>query len=145
MLQQLQLHRQILFNLTTHFLEPLEGIFERLSFLARLRDPATGLYRHEGLSSVYGEQPVNEALSKSHEELFERLLELPLAQQEQELLICLNSWPGGKAEAYKDFKDTVQAWIPPDAPPYLKDLFCSNLHVLHELQSAQKSKARSDT
>lgn len=144
MLHQLQLHRQILFNLTTHYLEPLNGIFERLTYLAGLRDAATGIYRHDRLGVVYGEQAVNEALTKSHEELFERLLELPLVQQEQELLTCLKSWPGGKEEALRYFEDTIQEWIPAEAPSYLKELFCSNLRALHELQSQPNSKAHSD-
>jgi hypothetical protein len=144
MLHQLQLHRQILFNLTTHYLEPLQGIFERLNYLAGLRDPSTGVYRHERLGVVYGEQPVNEALSKSHEELFERLLEMPLAKQEQELLTCLEAWPGGKEEALRYFEDTIQTWIPPEAPSYLKELFRSNLRALHELQTLRSAKARSD-
>ena len=145
MLQQLQIHRQILFNLTTHYLEPLDGIFDRLNYLAGLRDPSTGIYRHDRLGVVYGEQAVNESLAKSHEEIFERLLEIPLAQQEKELLVCLQSWPGGKEEAFRHFDDTIQSWIPPEAPVYLKDLFCSNLHALQELQSRDNPKVRSDT
>jgi hypothetical protein len=144
MLHQLQLHRQILFNLTTHYLEPLEGHFERLNYLAGLRDPSTGVYRHDRLSVVYGEEPVNEALAKCHEELFERLLELPLVRQEQELLTCMQARSEGKEAALRYFEDTIQSWIPPDAPSYLKELFCSNLHALHELVAQRSSKARLD-
>lgn len=144
MLQQLQLHRQILFNLATHYFDPLDGNFQRLNYVAGLRDPSTGIYRHDRLGVVYGEQSVNEALAKSHEELFEHLLELPLAQQERELATCLNAWPGGKEQALEYFEDTLQLWIPDGAPTYLKELFRSNLRALQELQREQNSRARSD-
>ena len=145
MLHQLHLHRQILFNLTTHYLEPLDGIFERINYLAGLRDPATGVYRHDRLGVVYGEEPVNEALTKSHEELFERLLEMPLARQEQEFVTYLQARSGKNEEALRYFEDTIQSWIPGDAPIYLKDLFCSNLRALCELHSPRNSTARLDT
>ncbi len=145
MLHQLQVHRQILFNLATHYLEPLNGIFERLSFLAALRDPSTEIYSHPRLGPVYGETAVHEALAKSHEEIFERLLELPLAQQEQELRTCLDAWPGGREESLKYFEDTIQGWIPSEAPSYLKDLFCSNLNALRELLIDRQDRARSST
>ena len=143
MLRQLQLHRQIVLNLTTHYLEPLEGTFERLNFIAALRDSSTQLYRHDRLEAAYGAVAVNEALAKSHEELFNRLLELPLAQQEQEFQSCLNSWPGGPQQALSQFDQLIQSWIPPDVPLYLKDLFCSNLRALRELQDARSSRSRS--
>ncbi len=144
MLQELQLYRQILFNLTTHYLEPLNGVFERLSYVASLRDPSTGIYRHERLGVIYGDRPVNEAIAKSHEEIFERLLELPLAQQESEFLIYLTSWPGGKEQGLQRVEDSRKSWIPPGAPSYLKELFGSNLRALCELQIERKSKASSD-
>ena len=144
MLHQLQIHRQILFNLTTHYLEPLDGIFERINYLAGLRDPATGVYRHDRLGVVYEEEPVNEALAKSHEELFERLLEIPLARQEQEFLAYLKGRLGENEEALRYFEDTIQSWIPAEAPSYLKELFGSNLRVLCELHSQQNSTAHLD-
>ena len=144
MLHQLQLHRQILFNLTTHYLEPLDGIFERINYLAGLRDPATGVYRHDRLGVVYGEEPVNEALAKSHEELFERLLETPLARQEQEFLAYLKERLGENEDALRYFEDTMQSWIPAEAASYLKELFCSNLLVLCELHSQRNSTAHLD-
>ena len=145
MLHQLQIHRQIYSNLTVYYLEPLGGIFERLAYLAGLRDPSTGAYHHERLSPVYGEQPVHEALEKSHEELFERLLETPLAQQENDLRAFLQSRPSGSEVQLKFFEDTIQSWIPAEAPTYLKDLFCSNLQALRELLQDDKPTARSST
>lgn len=141
MLQQMQLHRQILFDLATHYLDPLNGDFERLSYLAGLRDPLSGAYLHDRLGVVYGEQAVSEALAKCHAELFERVLETPLARQEQDLLICLRSLRGGFELALRSFDDLIHSWIPQDAPEYLKELFCSNLSVLRELMTQRLAKA----
>ena len=145
MLHQLQIHHQVYSNLTTHYLEPLDGVFERLAYLASLRDPSTGTYRHERLSPVYGEQPVNEALENCHEEFFERLLETPLAQQESDLRIFWQSRRSGIENPSKFFEDTIQSWIPAQAPGYLKDLFCSNLQVLRELLKGDTPTAHSGT
>jgi hypothetical protein len=90
----------------------------------------------------YGEQPVYEALEKSHEELFERLLETPLAQQENDLRAFWHSRSSGNDFQLKFFEDTILSWIPAQAPTYLKDLFCSNLRALRELLQDDKPTAR---
>ena len=143
MLDQLQLHRQILYDLSVHSLEPMGGSYERLAYVANLRDPATGVYFHERLCAVFGEAGVAQALADCHEELFERLLELPLALQEQDLLSYLDTLPGGREAHLQECSEKSQAWIPPQAPDYLKKLFCSNLNALCELLQEKKPTVRS--
>jgi hypothetical protein len=133
MLHQLQLRRQILIDLATQYLEPMSGVFERLSYLAGLRDCSSGIYTHDQLSSVYGEQPVNEALAKAHEEVFEGLLETSLALQEKDLRSFWNSERGAAQKNRNDIDDAVQNLMPADAPLYLKNLFRSNMSALREL------------
>ena len=145
MLDRIQIHRQILYDLTVHYLEPMSGTCERLAYLASLRDPATGLYSHPRLGPVFGEENVNRAIVSCHEELFERLLESPLSAQEEDLLNYLDTLPGGREAHAGDCYAKAQAWIPPQAPEYLKKLYCSNLHALCELLREHKPKARSDT
>jgi hypothetical protein len=145
MLDQLQIYRQILYDLTVHYLEPMAGMYERLAYIASLRDPSTGLYSHPRLSAVFGEESVNRALSGCHEELFERLLESPLSHQEEDLRGYLDTLPGGRQAHARECSAKAQAWIPPQAPDYLKRLFCSNLNALCELLQEKKPKARSDT
>jgi hypothetical protein len=132
MLKELQIHRQILYDLVVHYLEPLSA-YGRLAYLASLRDPATGNYTHERLAAVYGEQPVAEVLSNCHEEVFERLLEMPLAQQEEDLQNYVNSLPSGKEWDHTRCEETARGWIPSQAPDYLRELFCSNTSALCEL------------
>lgn len=144
MLHQLHINRQVTFHLANDYLEPLGGNFERLAYLAGLQDRSTGLYRQDRLEAVYGAQPVNEVAQKSHEELFERILETPLIQQEDDLRTFLQAQPGGIEEAVRHFADRIETWIPGRSPDYLKDLFRSNLEALRELIQEQSPKARSD-
>jgi len=143
MLDRLQIHRQILYDLSVHSLESMGGTYERLAYVANLRDPSTGIYSHERLSAVYGEENVSQALADCHEELFERLLESPLALQEEDLLSYLEVLPGGREEHLRECSGKAKAWIPPQAPDYLKKLFCSNLNALCELLQEQKPRVRS--
>lgn len=143
MLDQLQLHRQILYDLSVHSLEPMGGMYERLAYVANLRDPSTGIYSHERLCAVFGEAGVGQALADCHEELFERLLESPLAMQEEDLLNYLDVLPGGREEHLRECSEKAKSWIPPQAPDYLKKLFCSNLSALCELLQEKKPRVRS--
>jgi hypothetical protein len=145
MLDQLQIHRQILYDLAVHYLEPMEGMYERLAYVATLRDPVTGFYSHPRLGAVFGEESVNRAITSCHEEIFERLLESPLSLQEEELRGYLDTLPGGMEAHVQECNAKAPAWIPPQAPDYLKKLFCSNLHALCELLQEKKPKAHSDT
>lgn len=143
MQEQLRIHRQILYDLALHYLEPLKGNFSRLAYLASLKGASTNLYGHERLAAVYGAEPVGEALAKCHEELFERLLEMPLAQQEVELRLFLGTLPEGAKDGIRLCQDRTEEWIPPAAPEYLKELFRSNLAALVGLFRERQHKARS--
>lgn len=143
MLEQLQIHRQLLYDLTVQYLEPLSGDCARLVYLASLRDPASGRYTHERLSAVYGENPVAEVLAYCHEEIFERSLESPLSSQETDLLNYLKSLPGNRQQNVLHCRENASARIPPQAPDYLKELFCSNQTALCELLLEGTTKVRS--
>jgi hypothetical protein len=133
MLKQLQIHRKILYDLVVHYLGPLSSGYGRLAYLAALRDPITGKYAHEKLAAVYGEERVSEALAKCHEEMFERLLVLPLAQQEEDLRNYVSSLPAGQEWNDAQCIDTTRTWVPPESPDYLTELFCSNTAALCDL------------
>ncbi len=137
MLHQLRVNRQILDDLTALHLAPMTGMFERLSYLAGLREPASGMYKHERLGVLYGDTPVNEAIGKAHEEVFERILETPLEQQEQDLRAFLRmraiQAPNSGPNDFNYFAAGLQNCIPREAPSYLRDLFLSNVSALREL------------
>lgn len=138
--EQLRIHRQILYDLALHYLEPLNGSFARLAYLASLRNPSDSFYVHERLAALYGAVPVGESLAKCHEELFERLLEQPLAQQEKDLRSFVGTLPEGAQEGLKRCKGRMEDWIPLAAPDYLKELFRSNLTALLELLREENPK-----
>jgi hypothetical protein len=140
--EQLRIHRQILYDLALHHLEPLNGSFARLAYLASLRNPSDNSYVHERLAALYGAAPVGETLAKCHEELFERLLEQPLAQQEEDLRSFVRTLPEGVQEEVKLCKGRMEDWIPLAAPDYLKELFRSNLTALLELLRGENPKGR---
>jgi hypothetical protein len=143
MQEQLRIHRQILYDLALHYLEPLTGSFARLAYLASLKDPSTDIYAHDRLSAVYGQEPVQVALAKCHEELFERLLEMPLAQQEEDLRQFLGTFPEGVPAGVRICQAKAESWTPKEAPDYLKELFRSNLTALFGLLRERNPKARS--
>jgi hypothetical protein len=143
MQEQLRIHRQILYDLALHYLEPLNGSFARLAYLASLKNPSTKIYAHDRLSAVYGPKPVGESLAECHEELFERLLEMPLAQQEEELHQFLGTLPEGVQEGIRHCLGRIEDWIPSEAPGYLKELFRSNLNALLELLRERNPRAHS--
>lgn len=143
MQDQLRIHRQILYDLALHHLEPLPGSFARLAYLAGLRNMSSGNYEEKGLCTTYGEIPVHQTLSKCHEELFERVLELSLTEQQKELSRYFETQHGGFPAAIQRCKAQLESWMPQQAPGYLKELFRSNLNVLCEFLHEQKSKARS--
>ena len=143
MQEQLRIYRQILYDLAVRYLEPLPGNFARLVYLAGLRDPETGVYLHPDLDLVYSKESVHQALAECHGELFERSLELPLLKQQQELIDCLEAAGLVIPEELGKRRALFEAWIPPSAPDYLKELFQANLQALGELLHERSSRARS--
>jgi hypothetical protein len=143
MQDQLRVHRQILYDLALHYLEPLTGNFARLAYLASLKNPSTNIYAHDRLSVIYGQEPVGQALANCHEELFERLLETPLAQQEEDLRKFVGTLLEGVAGGVRSCQARAESWIPVEAPDYLKELFRSNLNALFGLLRERNPRARS--
>jgi hypothetical protein len=145
-LTQLQQNSRVVQDFTLTTLEALPGPFARLVHIASLRDLSTGRYEHAGLEVLYPDEAIQQALEMCHEQIFERILESPLKQQEQDLKVCLGFMAGG-------FHQTVDHWrrmeafrvlLPEDAPGYLKELFCSNMRALLEILDQGHSTARSD-
>jgi hypothetical protein len=142
MLEHLQTHRQILFDLTANYLDPLPGPFERLAFLSGLREIASGKYVQERLATVYGPEWVDQVAAACHEEVFERLLEMPLSSQEEALRRYVASLPGTFPENLGNCRERAGHWVPPRTPRYLTELYCSNLSALLELLADNTSKVR---
>lgn len=63
----------------------------QLAYLASLRHPNTGAYRHAGLEGRCGGPLADEAMRISHERVFRRWLTLPITEQRED---CELYWSG---------------------------------------------------
>ncbi len=79
------LERNALADLWKHTLSQIPNTYGRLVYLASLRDPNSGAYRHYGLSASFGREDSLVALRKSHEDTFLEWLQLPLSAKTADL------------------------------------------------------------
>jgi hypothetical protein len=140
-LTQLQQNRRIIYDLTSSTFARISSLFSRLAYLASLRDISTNMYEHTGLSAVYPRDAVQQALEQCHQELFERILETPLAVQEEDLRAHLRSLPNGSRRTAAQWRrlETYRTLLPADSPEYLKELFCSNVRAILEILEKEPS------
>jgi hypothetical protein len=140
-LTQLQQNRRIIHDLTLSTLSRIPSPFSRLVYLASLRDISTNVYEHAGLSAIYPKPAVQQALQQCHQELFERILETPLAVQEEDLRAHLRTLPNGSRRAAKQWRklESYRALLPAESPEYLKELFCSNVRAMLEILEKEPS------
>jgi hypothetical protein len=132
-------------DFTATTLAAIPNVFGRLIYIASLRDLSSGCYEHSGLAAVYSPDAVQEALKISHQEIFSRVLEMPLSLQEQDLTECLDNMPGSVRETVPHWRhlESYRILPPEDAPDYLRELFFSNLRVLLEILELSRPTARS--
>jgi hypothetical protein len=142
---QLQQNRRIIQDFTMTTLAGIPSLFSRLTYLASLRDLSSGKYEHAGLTAVYPEAAVQQSLETCHEQVFEKILEMPLISQEKDLRECLAAMQGGFEKATRNWlgMEAYRVLMPEHAPDYLKDLFCSNLRALLEILQSEHSTAHS--
>jgi hypothetical protein len=142
---QLQQNRRIIQDFTLTTLAGIPGEFGRLTYMASLRDLSSGKYEHAGLAALYPDEAVQQALELCHEQIFERVLETPLARQEADLKECLERMQGGLSSALAHWRrlEAYRVLMPERAPGYLKELFCSNLRALLELLQEECSRVHS--
>jgi len=142
---QLQQNLKIIQDFTLTTLAGMPGPFARLVYISSLRDLCSGRYEHAGLAAMYPDEAVQQSLELCHEQIFERVLETPLAQQEEDLRSCLERMQGGLFPTVAHWRrmEAYRVLMPENVPSYLKDLFCSNLRAMLEILQEQCSTARS--
>jgi hypothetical protein len=109
--------------------------------LASLRDMSTNVYEHAGLAAVYPQVAVRQALEQCHQEVFERILEMPLVAQEEDLRTYLRTLPNGSRKTAAQWRrlEAYRRLLPADSPEYLKELFCSNVRAILEILEKEPS------
>jgi len=139
-LERFQQSRAVIEDFSSRSLAAISSDFGRLYYVSSLKDSDSGRYEHDGLMSLYPENAVQSGISHCHEELFTRILETPLKEQESDLRECLDA-------AGDQYWDVVESWretryfremCPEGLPDYLQELFCSNMSALLAIFSAKK-------
>jgi len=145
-LTQLQQNRKVIQDFTLNTLANIPGLYARLVYVASLRDLSSGKYEHAGLAALYSEEAVQQALQVCHEQVFERILELPLSEQQKDLRSCLTAMDGGLRVSIEHWSrlESYRMLLPEHSPDYLKELFYSNLRALLEILQAECSQVHSD-
>lgn len=140
-LERFQQNRRVIEDFTERTLAAIPGEFARLLYVASLRDLASGRYCHEGLTAVYPEEAVQQALEHCHQELFIRILEMSLAQQEWDLRACLGSLEGNFWEVVARWRELefYRCLVPLGIPDYLQELFRSNVRALLGLMEEERA------
>lgn len=82
----------------------LSGSFERLVFLASIRDVYTGHYMHEGWAQIADAQDVHDAAHDMHGAVFSGVIELPLKRLVEELKLHFRALGGSGQEM-------AEAWL----------------------------------
>ena len=126
-------------------LAAIPGPFARLVYVASLRDLSSGRYEHQGLAALYPGEAVQQALELCHEQIFERILEMPLEKQLEDLRNCLSAMEGGLPAVVSHWRqlEAYRVLLPENVPGYLKELFFSNLRALLEILHEQCNPAHS--
>ena len=145
-LTKLQQNRRVVQDFTVNSLAGIPGPYARLIYVSSLRDLSSGRYEHQGLAALYPEEAVQQALELCHEQIFERILEMPLEKQLEDLRDCLKAMDGELPAVVSHWRqlEPYRVLLPENAPGYLKELFFSNLRALLEILHEQYNTSHSD-
>jgi hypothetical protein len=141
-LESYQQTRLVVEDVTARPLAAIPTEFGKLLYLSSLRDISTGDYVHEGLVARYSREAVQQALGYCHQELFLRVLEMPLEKQEWDLRACLETLEGefwGKLRRWRE-TEFYRLLVPSDSPEYLKEIFLANVGAVLDAVLEQRAK-----
>ena len=129
------LERTALADLWKHTLSQIPTLYGRLVYLASLRDPNSGVYRHHGLGAAFGREESGKALKHSHERIFSEWLTLALADKNKDLGDYLQGLddPQGTVVSHWLRSDHYHAQIPDSARPMESELFHRDLEALLQI------------
>jgi hypothetical protein len=128
------LERSAAADLFRHTLSHIPTVYGRLSYLASLRDPNSGIYRHHGLFLSFGREQSAEALKSSHASVFQQWLMLSLEAKSQDLTEFLSTLDDAQEVVIRHWKQSraYRTLLPSSASPAEAELFFMELDLLME-------------
>ena len=116
----------------SQWLAPISSDFGRLADVATLRDVTSGHYHHPALEEVYSESSVHQALLYCHEELFEKVIGMPLDMQEWDLRTYFARMNAPVADiAFRWLEvEHFRSFVPLGIATQLRDLFVANTRAI---------------
>jgi len=140
--QRAMLERSATADLFKNTLSRIPTAFGRLCYLASLRDPNSGIYRHHGMISIFGRDETRRALAQSHCDIFQAWLNMPLEEKTEDLRaylygldepppVVLDHW--AKAEFYR-------SCLPDSVREGERELFLREFEILLEVLSCRPGK-----
>ncbi len=127
-------------------LSQIPTLFGRLAYLASLREPNSGAYRHYGLAQRFSDEDADNTLRHSHEELFAEWLASNLQRQKQDLdeyLAGLDEIPSRVIASWLSLTP-YRNMMPASAREVERDLFTSDIRMLLELLRHEHAVALPD-
>ena len=115
-------------------LSRIPTVFGRLAYLASLRDPDSGIYRHHGLAAIFGRDESRKALAENHQQVFQHWLNLPLAEKMGEIEQYIGSLEDPKPMVLDHWWriGVYRSYVPASARKSDQDLFLGEIQVLLE-------------
>jgi hypothetical protein len=140
-LERFEQNRRIIEQYASCWLAEIDSDLGRLAHVSMLRNVSSGRYRHPGLEEIHSEDAVHQALQYCHEELFQKALERSLELQEWDLrtyFAGIDAPPDDIAARWLEL-EFHRTLIPFNTPPYLRDLFLSNMSLILNLIVAERA------
>jgi hypothetical protein len=109
--------------------------FGKLAYLASLRDSNSGIYRHHGLSMVFGRDESNRVLRENHEQVFFEWLNLPMSGKSADLMDYVTSLedPAQTVLSHWFRSKAYSSHVPSAAREMERELFVTDLEALIEI------------
>lgn len=134
-LERFAQNRRIIEQFSLQWLVNVSTDLGRLHHVATLRQVSTGRYYHPTLREAFSEPGIHQALFYCHEELFDKVLEKTLQEQEWDLRTMFFDIGAPAFEIASRWLELeyFRLLVPLGTPAYLRDLFFSNIRVILNL------------
>jgi excisionase family DNA binding protein len=125
-----------------HFLadiRSLPSLLEQITFLARLRDPNTGVYHTPAIPERSRAEDVHRTLSLLHEKAFRRWVGLSLEGKKTDLELYLSGFGPSRPNVIRTWLniESYRMLIPGSSPLSDRRLFWGDLKILLELLAVE--------